>query len=406
MKFDLKLAARFLLAGKTQTILIFVGIAVGVAVLVFLTFLISGLGEDIIDRTIGNSPHITITREDQPLLFSRQDFNGLPVLTEDGSRTVRETIDEWQFIVRGLQSDPRIRAVVAVADGPGFIIRGDLEEAVVIRGMDIESADRIYNISPRIINGNSNLVAGTILIGKELSEKIKAGAGDAVQIRLMGEDPESFLVGGVFDLGVQTLNQRWVIMNRERAAFLFGFENGVNVIEAQVHEVFQSLGIAQEWARQLPRFKVDSWEDANRQLLTGLRSQASSSYTIQFFVLLAVTLAVSSVLAISAIQRAKQIGILKAMGIRTMRIGRVFLLQGAVLGFTGSLLGSLLGVALLYFFVSVSRTPDGDPIVPVTLTFTGIAAIVLITTAAGTVAAYFPARHSARLDPIEVIRNG
>lgn len=406
MKFDLKLAARFLLAGKIQTVLIFVGIAIGVAVLVFLTFLISGLGEDIIERTIGNSPHITVTREDRPLEFAVRDWNNRPVFTEDASRTTRETIDEWQYIVRGLENDPRIGPVVAVADGPGFIIRGDLEEAVAIRGMDLETADGIYDISSRVLKGSPVLVAGNILIGIDLAEKINARPGDAVQVRLMGEIPESFLVGGIFDLGVQTLNQRWVIMNRERAAFLLGFENGVNIIEAQVNEVFQSQFIAAEWKRLLPRFKVDSWEEANRQLLVGLRSQASSSYTIQFFVLLAVTLAVSSVLAISAIQRAKQIGILKAMGIRTRRIGRVFLMQGAVLGFTGSLLGSLLGVGLLYFFVSVSRTADGDPIVPVTLTFTGIAAIVLITTAAGTLAAYFPARHSAKLDPIEVIRDG
>lgn len=406
MKFDLKLAARFLLAGKTQTALIFVGIAIGVAVLVFLTFLISGLGEDIIDRTIGNAPHITVTREDRPLETAVRDLNGRPVFTEDVSRTTRETIDEWQYIVRGLENDPRIGPVVAVADGPGFIIRGDLEEAVAIRGMDLETADGIYDISARVVEGSPYLVAGTILIGVDLADKIKARPGDAVQLRLMGEDPESYLVGGIFDLGVQTLNQRWVLMNRERAAFLLGFENGVNVIEAQVNEVFRSQYIAAEWKRLLPRFKIDSWEEANRQLLVGLRSQASSSYTIQFFVLLAVTLAVSSVLAISAIQRAKQIGILKAMGIRTKRIGRVFLMQGAVLGFTGSLLGSVLGVGLLYLFVSVSRTADGDPIVPVTLTVAGLAAIVFITTAAGTLAAYFPARHSAKLDPIEVIRNG
>lgn len=406
MKFDLKLAMRFLIAGKTQTGLIFIGIAVGVAVLVFLTFLISGLGVDIIERTIGNSPHITISREDRPLDFALRDFQGRPVITEDASRTTREIIDEWQFIINGLTGDERISAVVAVADGPGFIIRGDLEEAIVIRGMNLDKADGIYNISSRLVKGNADLIAGTILIGTDLSEKIKAGIGDAVQIRLMGEDPESYLVGGIFDLGVQTLNQRWVIMNRERATYLLGFENGVNVIEAQVFEVFQSQYIAAEWKRILPFFKISSWEEANRQLLIGLRSQVSSSYTIQFFVLLAVTLAVSSVLAISAIQRARQIGILKAIGIRTKRIGRIFLLQGAVLGFTGSLFGSILGVALLYFFVSVSRTADGDPIVPVTVAVTGLAMIVLITTAAGTLAAYFPARHSAKLDPIEVIRNG
>ncbi len=136
-------------------------------------------------------------------------------------------------------------------------------------------------------------------------------------------------------------------------------------------------------------------------MLSALSSQSSSSYTIQFFVLLAVTLGVASVLAISAVQKSKQIGILKAMGIRTSSVARVFVFQGMTLGLLGILLGFGLGLAMSKAFIIFARQDYTLLMKPLTS-----AIIILATMVAATLSAYLPARKVAQINPIEVIRNG
>lgn len=136
-------------------------------------------------------------------------------------------------------------------------------------------------------------------------------------------------------------------------------------------------------------------------LVSTLKSQSSSSYTIQVFVLLAVILGVASVLAISAVQKSKEIGILKAIGIRTASVSRAFLFQGLVLGIFGTLLGFGLGLAMSQAFVVFAKQEYTLLLKPVTT-----AVIVTATIVAATLSAYLPARKVSQINPIEVIRNG
>ncbi|MDZ4065104.1 MAG: FtsX-like permease family protein, partial [Coriobacteriia bacterium] len=151
---------------------------------------------------------------------------------------------------------------------------------------------------------------------------------------------------------------------------------------------------------------ADSWMKLNSQLLIGLRSQSSSSYMIQFFVMLAVALGIASVLVVSVVQKSKEIGILKATGTSTARITRIFLIQGAILGMVGSLLGSGLGTLLSLLFASLAKNPDGSPTFPVDLGPQRFFFAVGIAVVIGLVAAVAPARRAARLDPAQVIRYG
>ena len=159
------------------------------------------------------------------------------------------------------------------------------------------------------------------------------------------------MVDGVFDLGLSAINQRWMVMDRQQAGALLGIGDRVTSLEIQVFDVFAAEQIAQEWEGRFSGYKLESWQSTNAQLLAGLSSQSSSSYTIQFFVLLAVILGVASVLAINAVQKSKQIGILKAMGIRTVSVARVFMLQGIALGLLGSILGFGLGLLMSQVFI-------------------------------------------------------
>ena len=127
---------------------------------------------------------------------------------------------------------------------------------------------------------------------------------------------------------------------------------------------------------------------------------------IQLFVVVAVAFGIASVLVVSVVQKSREIGILKAMGTGTARVVRVFLVQGAILGLAGSLVGSALGTALSFFFASLATNPDGSPTFPVALTAGLFLRTAAVATLTGLVAAVAPAERAASLDPAEAIRRG
>ena len=401
MLFEMSLARRFLAENRGQTLLIIVGIGIGVAVMVFLSALIDGLQADLIQKTVGRSPHIVISNAEYAAADAVIDRENSPVLLMDATQKTLRPIVDWRSAATALAADGRIEAVLPVVDGSGLIRRGQVSRAILLRGFDLQEANRIYDINNSIIAGNRNAVDGAVLIGKNLAEDLSISAGDPIQLELPGREPLIVMVDGVFDLGVAAINQRWLVMDQRRAAALLGTGDRINTIELQVYDVLGAELLAREWGTRLPDYQVESWQQSNASLLSALKSQSSSSYTIQVFVLLAVILGVASVLAISAVQKSKEIGILKAIGIRTASVSRVFMFQGLVLGIFGTLLGFGLGLAMSQAFVVFAKQEYQLLLKPVTT-----AVIVTATIVAATLSAYLPARKVSRIDPIEVIRNG
>jgi lipoprotein-releasing system permease protein len=126
---------------------------------------------------------------------------------------------------------------------------------------------------------------------------------------------------------------------------------------------------------------------------------------IQVFVLISVLLGIASVLAITVIQKSKQIGILKAMGIRNSTTSYIFLFEGLILGFFGAILGILLGLGLSFAFTKFALNPDGTPVIDLYISYPFIAFSGLIAVIASVLAALFPAIRSSKLNPIDIIRN-
>ncbi|MDD4776263.1 MAG: FtsX-like permease family protein [Syntrophomonas sp.] len=399
--FEMSLARRFLAENRAQSFLIIMGIAIGVAVMVFLSALIDGLQADLIQKTVGRSPHIVISNAENAAADAASDVNGNRTLLLDATQKTLRPIVDWRNVATALRADERIETVLPVVDGSGLIRRGQVSRAILLRGFDLEQANRIYDINNSIIAGNRSAPDGAVLIGKSLAEDLGIGAGDPIQLELPGRDPLIIMVDGVFDLGVAAINQRWLVMDQRRVAALLGTGDRISTFELQVYSVLDAELLAREWAARLPDLKVESWQESNASLLSALSSQSSSSYTIQFFVLLAVTLGVASVLAISAVQKSKEIGILKAIGIRTSSVSRVFMFQGLVLGSLGTLVGIGLGLAMSQAFVVFAQQSYNLLLKPVTT-----AVIITTTILAATLSAYLPARKVSRINPIEVIRNG
>ncbi len=150
---------------------------------------------------------------------------------------------------------------------------------------------------------------------------------------------------------------------------------------------------------------MENWKDQNEELLGGLNGQSVSSIMIQVFVLISVTLGIASVLAITVVQKSKQIGILKAMGIKDRDASKIFLYEGLLLGIAGAIMGIIFGIALMLVFTKFALNPDGTPIIPLYLDYKFIALSGSIAVVSASLAALIPARSSSKLEPIEVIKN-
>lgn len=403
MTFEWKVAIRFLKEGKGQTLFILLGITVGVGVMVFLNTLITGLQANMIKTAVGSSPHVWIIGDD--------DFNHIDSTSSNnyvrGNFSDKNTnISNWGPIEEILSEIVEISQISPVVDGNGFVMQSGQTMPVILRGVMLEKADGIYNIGERLITGKASLDGNSVMIGEELAAENELAINDPIKIQLANGKSQSFIVTGIFDLENKTLNESWVFIDLKRAQKLLGLRNEVSKIEMQIKNVFDAEVVAATIGNRFDGIKTENWMESNASMLTGLRSQQSSSIMIQAFVLLAVTLGISSVLAVSVVQKSKQIGILKAMGTKSRSASRIFLFQGIFLGFIGSLLGAVLGISLVKAFLWGTSLKTGVPLFPLQLEPNGIIAIALIATVACTMAAFLPARKSSKLNPVEVIRNG
>lgn len=405
MPFEWVVGIRFLKEGRVQTALILSGIGVGVGVIIFLSALITGLQDSIVERTLGTQPHIVVRPQEESV---RQivDVPGASVAATLYHPPQRlRTILQWQQtldLVRGIEG---VTAASPTVNGAAFALRGNANRSIGIRGVEPESYAAIIDIGPRIVAGRFDLEAGKAVIGVELADDLGLGVGDKLRVTTPDERNEVFLVSGIFDLGNKDLNERWVFVPLRTAQTLLDLSGGVSTIEVKIDSIFEADATAGVIASRTG-LVADSWMKLNQQLLVGLRSQGSSSIMIQFFVVVAVALGIASVLIVSVVQRSREIGIMRAMGTSRARVIRVFLLQGALLGLAGSVLGMLLGSALALFFQNLAANPDGSPTFPVNLTIILYLRSTLIATVVGILAAASPARHAASLDPADVIRYG
>ncbi len=402
MRFELKVALRFLTDGKGQTLFILMGIVVGVAVQVFLNTLIGGLQIDLINQTVGSSPHVWIEGQNQikEQVQDNDDIIGTTTYYSD-----MDTIDDWQGIVAAIQGDQRITAIVPKVEKNMRLELNGLYYPVLVSGMHIQEGNKIYNYADNLVDGNTSIQKDQWLIGTGLAKDYTLHVGDRIQL---AKDQGSLVEGeivGIYDLGNDAAN-RQVIMPLDQLQKIYGMNQSIDKIEIQVDDVFEAGTVKQSIQERLTGVVVEDWLQTNESLLTALQSQSYSSYMIQAFVLLAITLGIASVLAVSVVQKSKQLGILKAMGTTAGQTRGIFLLQGAMLGIVGGGMGALVGIGLIQGFLFGTSISTGTPIFPLVIEPINILVIVIIAIVASTLAAYLPARQSAVLNPVEVIRNG
>lgn len=386
MKLAVKIALRFLRSNPGQTVLIVLGIGIGVSVQIFIGSLIEGLQKSLIDKTIGNSPHIIVET------------------IEEG-----EEIDHYQEVIDSIQAqNVDTKAIVPVSDHPAFIQYEDINKSLLIRGFDFNEKEEIYQFDEKLVEG-SLPQKGEILLGITYKDKYDLKLDDEITLLSSNQKMETYTVSGFFDFKVASVNESWGVMDLKSTWDLFDTKGKVTGIEIQLPEqdVFLADVKADEFAKAIDQNELQlvNWKVQNEQLLSGLEGQSISSLMIQVFVLISVVLGIASVLAITVMQKSRQIGILKAMGLKNIQSSLVFLFEGLFLGVLGGIAGVLLGLGLAYSFTKFALNADGTPVIALYINPNFILISALIAVFSCVIASLIPARKSSKLNPIDIIRN-
>ena len=385
MKLPFKISLRFLSSSKGQTLLIAIGIAIGVSVQIFIGTLIDSLQTSLINKTIGNSPQITITStKDDKLITDYKDI-------ESEIENMNSNITNLSFS----------------ADNSALLTNNDSNYSVLVRGMDIDDSDKIYNIKERIYEGKEPQNDYETLMGKELEEELGIEINDNITIASNTGETKELKVVGFYDLGVASLNESWLLTTIPTSQDFFSTGDSITTIEMQTSDLFNADILAEEISSNLgDDFEVTNWKNENAELLSGLNGQSVSSIMIQVFVLVSVVLGIASVLAITVLQKSKQIGILKAMGIKDRTASLIFLFQGLILGIIGAIIGVALGLLLGFMFTKFALNPDGTPVIELYFDYKFIIFSAVVAVLSSTIASLIPARRSSKLNLLEVIKNG
>jgi len=407
LPFEWIVAVRFLREGRLQTVFIIAGVAIGVGVIVFMSALLSGMQSNFIRRVLSTQSHIQLVQPQQVTRALRGGADGLPGQVEGAiiQPPLQQTksIDQWQAVVAQVRAMDGVKVVSPVASGPVLVVRGSATKAVTVSGIEPATYFRIVDFSDKMVRGSTRLSSSDILVGTELSSDLGVDVGDKLHVTAANGVVTVLTISGVFDLGNKGANQRNTFTTLRVAQSLLNMPGGVTSLEVTVADIYAAETVAQRIAADTG-VEADSWIKNSAQFFAAVSAQTTANTAIRFFVGLSVAFGIASVLVVSVVQRSREIGILRAMGISRGQILRVFLLQGGLLAFGGALVGCGIGAGALSLWTTLARNADGTPLFPLEFDSSMLLVALVLATLTGLLAAFAPALRAARLDPVVAIR--
>ena len=399
MIYGFKIALRYLTASKGQTALLLAGVGVGVFIFIFMSALIGGLAQFITSRTSGDLSHISIVAEDVLPVLLGPDTPGVLLVQEPGFSHTDQLSTAAAF-VSIIEALPGVQAVSPQVTGSGFLRRGAKIGQVSIIGLEPGRESAIIDLRGYLVAGTADLGAGSILMAQSGVDKLGLGIGQSVHMQSSDGIDAILTLSGIFDMGSSGFDLGQTYVSLPTARILFKKPQGLSRIEIKLDDIFAADAITAQIEAQTG-LDATSWTENFPQLLEALAAQAQVGLVLKTFALITIVIGVASAMVLSSYRRRPEIGIMRAMGAGRLFIVYIFLLQGALIGILGALLGAGFGYSVLSFFPAVEDANPGSLPIDVRQGAYGMA--ILLTTIGAIFASILPARGAARLDPVQAI---
>jgi len=386
-------AMRFIRRSRVQSLLIAVGLIMGVAVLVITTWLVEGMRAAMDDTYAGNIPHIVVRQ-----------LGGTNRSPEDIA-ALEETIGK-ALPGLGAMTPTLDQQVVLGLPGSGTAAAGD--NHLTIRGLELARAGKLYPLGGAMISGRTFKEGREIVLGTVLAERLSLEVGDAVVLDDELGKVTTFTVVGIFDLKLEEENASMGFVDLSVLQSAFGLTGAAPQIELQLEDAFKAGEVSLQLASALdrPSLEVRSWETTNEQLFEAAALQRAAIRLLMIAVTLIIVVGTVLILSLSVRQRATQLAVFKSLGLRNSQAGMVFALYAFYLSLIGVFGGVAAGSGLIRLYKTQSVLGISAYQQAPELNLVSLILSLAVLPLASAVAARGVAQWVVRKDPAEVIRHG
>ncbi len=421
MRFELFVAARYLRAKRRQAVISLItgisvlGVAAGVASLIIALAITNGFRQDLEQRLVGASAHVSLLR-----------------VANDGIR-------DWPALVERLEKQPHVAAAAPALYEQVLVSRGARARGVIIKGVLPDSERRVGQLlqtvkfgsaaaleetaageSPASTQSNSSTqTMPPLVLGKGVADELGATVGSVVlvtspqgELTPFGMVPKyvRFQVVGIFESGFYDYDTAWAFTRLADAQRLFGLGDVVSVIEFKVDDLDRAGEIGGELERTAgPGFMSTNWMEQNRALFRALRLERRVTFITVGLIVLVAALNILISLIMMVMEKTRDIAVLLSLGARRAQVRNIFLLEGVLIGVVGTALGLALGYALAwagghYRWISLSPEIYSIDYVPFAPRVIDGVLVALMSLGISFVATLYPSWSAARILPAEALR--
>jgi lipoprotein-releasing system permease protein len=364
------------------------GVAIGVMALIVVIAVMSGFDIDLRDKIIGNYSHITVSR-----------YSGM----DDA---------EYRAAVKKVKLNPHVTAASPFIQGQVLVSEGNRFMALSFRGIDPVLEQKTSLISQRVVKGSlSSLDSDTVVIGKELALYMGVELNSPLTFFSALGKNYTLRVCGIFDSGMYDYDMNLIFFNIHRAQEVSGTPGRISAISLRLDNVYFADSVKRELQSRIGyEYTYKTWMEQNQNFFAALKLEKLTMFIILTLIILVASFNIVSTLIVMVVEKTKDIGILKAIGMSSRDINRIFMIQGLTIGFAGTFAGTLGGIILCYLlktyqFISLPQDVYYIDKLPVSLQLwpdlTLVVAASMLITLVSTV---YPALKAASLKPVEALR--